>query len=145
MFKEKRKAPAWSLKSLDGRTLSLADLKGKVVFLNFWATWCPPCRAEMPSMEALHKRFADEGLEMIACDIMENQSDVKKFISDNKLSFTTLLDSEGKTGNLYGVQGIPATFIIDREGYIILSAVGGRNWNTAAVHEAFEALLKSSF
>ncbi|MDR2467869.1 MAG: TlpA family protein disulfide reductase [Spirochaetaceae bacterium] len=139
---ENRIPANWTLKTLSGETLTLHQLKGKVVFLNFWATWCPPCRAEMPSMEVLYRRFHGKGLEMIACDVMENSAEVAKFMRDNKLSFPALLDSTGQVSNQYGVQGIPATFIIDREGRIVSHVVGSKNWNTPAITDAFEALLQ---
>jgi thiol-disulfide isomerase/thioredoxin len=142
LAREKRPVIDFSLKLVDGRTLALSSLKGKVVFLNFWATWCPPCRAEMPSMEVLYRRFHDQGLEFLAVDIMENSKDVSAFLSEYKLSFSAALDSSGSISNSYGIQAIPATFIVDRDGKIILSTVGGRNWNTPAIIAAFDELLK---
>lgn len=141
--RERRRPAALLLKTLDGVEVSLEQLKGKVVFLNFWATWCPPCRAEMPSMEALYQKFRGGGLEVLACDVGENAGAVRQFIDKNNLSFPVLLDSSGSVSGHYGVQGIPATFIIDRGGMIILSTVGGRNWNSPAVQAAFEALLQN--
>jgi thiol-disulfide isomerase/thioredoxin len=142
LAREKRQAIGFSLKLVDGRTVTLSSFRGKVVFLNFWATWCPPCRAEMPSMEVLYRRFRDQGLEFLAVDIMENSKDVSAFLSDYKLSFPAALDSSGSISNNYGIQAIPATFIVDRDGRIILSTVGGRNWNTPAIIAAFDELLK---
>jgi thiol-disulfide isomerase/thioredoxin len=142
LAREKRPGIDFSLKLVDGRTIALSSLKGKVVFLNFWATWCPPCRAEMPSMEVLYRRFHDQGLEFLAVDIMENSKDVSAFLSEYKLSFPAALDPSGSISNNYGIQAIPATFIVDRDGKIILSTVGGRNWNTPAIIAAFDELLK---
>jgi peroxiredoxin len=143
LLREKAPVTDFSLKLVDGRTVTLDALKGKVVFLNFWATWCPPCREEMPSMEILYRRFRDQGLELIAVDIMESSKAVSAFLSDNDLSFPAALDANGRVSNRYGIQAIPATFIIDRDGKIILYTVGGRNWNTPAIIAAFEELLKS--
>jgi thiol-disulfide isomerase/thioredoxin len=143
LAKEKRQPSDWTLKTLDGQSRTLSQLKGKVVFLNFWATWCPPCRAEMPSMEALYQRFRNDGLEFVAVDIMESVADVGEFINEYKLTFPVALDANGKVSNGYGIQAIPETFIIDRDGKIILTAVGGRNWNTPAMLAAFEKLLKN--
>jgi thiol-disulfide isomerase/thioredoxin len=143
LLREKQPVTDFSLKLVDGRTVTLGALKGRVVFLNFWATWCPPCREEMPSMEILYRRFRDKGLELIAVDIMEGDKAVSAFLSDNNLSFPAALDSNGRVSNRYGIQAIPATFIIDRDGKIILYTVGGRNWNTPAIIAAFEELLKS--
>ncbi|MDR0451694.1 MAG: TlpA family protein disulfide reductase [Treponema sp.] len=142
LAREKRPVVDFSLKLVDGKTVTLSALKGKVVFLNFWATWCPPCRAEMPSMEILYRRFRDQGLELLAVDLMENGKAVSDFLSDNKLSFPAALDSNGRVGSDYGIQAIPATFIVDRDGKIILYAAGARNWSAPAVIAAFEELLK---
>ncbi|MDR0709019.1 MAG: TlpA family protein disulfide reductase [Spirochaetaceae bacterium] len=143
LLREKQPVTDFSLKLVDGRTVTLGALKGKVVFLNFWATWCPPCREEMPSMEILYRHFRDKDLELIAVDIMEGDKAVSAFLSDNNLSFPAALDSNGRVSNRYGIQAIPATFVIDRDGKIILYTVGGRNWNTPAIIAAFEELLKS--
>jgi peroxiredoxin len=143
LLREKQPVADFSLKLVDGRTITLGALKGKVVFLNFWATWCPPCREEMPSMEILYRRFRDQGLELVAVDIMEGGKAVSAFLSDNNLSFPAALDSNGRVSNRYGIQAIPATFIIDRDGKIILHTVGGRNWNTPAIIAAFGELLDS--
>ncbi|MDR2509944.1 MAG: TlpA family protein disulfide reductase [Spirochaetaceae bacterium] len=139
--REKRRPRPFTLTALDGASVSLDSLKGKVVFLNFWATWCPPCREEMPSMEALYQKFRSKGLEIVACDIMENKERVEKFMRDKNINFQALLDSDGRVSRTYGVQGIPVTFILDRDGMIILSAVGGRDWNSPPISAAFEALL----
>jgi peroxiredoxin len=142
LAREKRPVIDFSLKLADGRTITLSDLRGKVVFLNFWATWCPPCREEMPSMEILYRRFRSQGLELLAVDLMENSKTVSAFLSDNSLSFPAALDSNGRVGSNYGIQAIPATFIVDRDGKIILYTAGGRNWNTPAIIAAFEELLR---
>jgi thiol-disulfide isomerase/thioredoxin len=126
---------------LDGTTVRLSGLAGKVVFLNFWATWCPPCREEMPSMEALYQRFRGKDLEFLAVDIQENKDEVAAFMNEYGLHFPAVLDSTGRISAEYGIRGIPTTFIIDREGGIIASVVGGRDWNTQAVAEAMELLI----
>jgi thiol-disulfide isomerase/thioredoxin len=143
LLKDKRQPRDFTLKTLDGRSMTLSQLKGKVVFLNFWATWCPPCRGEMPSMEALYQRFKNDGLEFVAVDLRESQPEVKDFITDNKLTFPVALDATGNVGNNYNIQSIPSTYIIDRDGKIIVQAVGGRSWNTPAMISAFQALLKN--
>ena len=141
LYKEKRRLLDFSLSTTDGKLVSLSQYRGKVVFLNFWATWCPPCRDEMPSMEALYQQFHERGLEIIACDIMERPDTVEKFMKSNKLTFPAVLDTSGKVSSQYGVQGVPATFIIDRDGKIILSLVGGIDWSTPSIVAAFSALL----
>jgi peroxiredoxin len=135
--------PDFSLPLLQGGTVSLQDFSGKVVFLNFWATWCPPCRAEMPSMEALYQRFKEKGLEFVVVDINENVREVKEFINEYTLTFPVVLDTNGAVSNNYNIQAIPSTYIIDRDGKIMSQTVGGRNWNTPAIMAAFEELLKN--
>ena len=127
-----------------GQNLSLGALKGKVVFLNFWATWCGPCRAEMPSMEALYSRYREKGLEILAVNCGEEQEEVLAFMKSNRLSFPVALDSDGKVSGAYGIQAIPASFIIDREGKIIIRVVGSLDWDTPKIHAAIERLLSSN-
>jgi len=123
---------------------SLSDLKGKVVFLNFWATWCGPCRDEMPSLEAIYNRFKDEGLEILAVNCQENQENVLAFMANNGLTFPALLDEDGRVSGDYGIQAIPTSFLINREGRIILRLVGSINWDTEKIHAAIESLLNST-
>ena len=124
-----------------GRTQSLSSLKGKVVFLNFWATWCPPCREEMPSMEALYKGYREKGLEILAVNSGENQQEVLSFLSNKEFSFTVVLDSDSKTSRAYGIQAFPTSFIIDREGNIVARVVGSMNWDVPNIRAALEMLL----
>ena len=124
-------------------TVTLSKLKGKVVFLNFWATWCGPCRAEMPSMESLYNRFKDKGFEMLAVNFMEKETDVLAFLNEINLSFPILFDNEASAGAAYGIQALPTTFIIDREGNIVSRLVGSIDWDTPAIHTALEMLLDS--
>jgi thiol-disulfide isomerase/thioredoxin len=124
------------------KSQSLAALKGKVVFLNFWATWCGPCRAEMPSMEALYKQYKEKGLEILAVNCRENPADVTAFMKDNGLSFPAALDVDGRVSDAYSVQAIPTTFLLDREGKIIMRLVGSLNWDTPKIRAALEQLLE---
>jgi thiol-disulfide isomerase/thioredoxin len=126
-----------------GASVNLAELKGKVVFLNFWATWCGPCRAEMPSMEALYRRFKAEGLEILAVNYRENEQTIDAFMEQLNLSFPAALDLSGRINELYGIRAFPTTYIIDREGKIVTRVVGSLNWNTPELFAAFEALLDS--
>ena len=133
----------FSLPALAGGNQSLNDLKGKVVFLNFWATWCGPCRDEMPSMEILYNRFRENGLEILAVNCGESRQEVQAFMANNGLSFPAVLDGDGRVSNSYGIQAIPTTFLIDRDGMIVLRLVGSINWDTPKVHAAVESLLNS--
>ena len=142
LLKEKISARDFSLPTTGGETLSLSQLKGKVVFLNFWATWCGPCRMEMPSMEALYKRYKDEGLEILAVNCMETRQEVAAFMEENALTFTAALDEDGKINGTYGVQAIPTSYLIDRDGKIIMRLVGSIDWDTPEINAAFQSLLK---
>jgi thiol-disulfide isomerase/thioredoxin len=133
----------FTLPLLDGTNQRLSDLKGKVVFLNFWATWCPPCRQEMPSMETLYQRFKGQGLEILAVDCQEGAQDVSAFMRKNGLTFPAALDTSGAVSGDYGISAIPTTYIIDRSGKIIIRAVGGLRWANPKIIAAFETLLKS--
>ncbi|GHU12826.1 hypothetical protein FACS1894161_1860 [Spirochaetia bacterium] len=133
----------FSLPLLGGGTAKLSGYKGKVVFLNFWATWCPPCRAEMPAMESLFKRFAGDDFVMIAVDCAEKTADVQAFITETKYTFPVALDSNGAIGGRYGATAIPMTFIFGRDGKIISKVVGSLRWDDPKIIAAFETLLKN--
>jgi thiol-disulfide isomerase/thioredoxin len=133
----------FTLPLLSGANQKLSDLKGKVVFLNFWATWCPPCRQEMPAMETLYRRFKSQGFEILAVDCQEESRDVSAFMRRNGLSFPAALDTSGAVSSYYGIEAIPTTYILDRSGKIILKVVGSLNWNNPKIIAAFETLIKS--
>ena len=129
------------LKDVFGNTVSLSDFRGNVVFLNFWATWCPPCVIEMPSMQKLHRRFKDKNFVMVAINSQETDAQVKSFFNKYKLSFTALLDSSGEVGTWFGVISLPTTFVLDKEGRIIGSALGPREWDSQASIALFDYLI----
>ena len=131
----------FSLPSLDGTEITLSGLRGKVVFLNFWATWCPPCRDEMPSMEALYQRLKDKGLEILAVNIREPRNEVSAFMNQYNLSFPAVLDSSGSIGSMYSPHSIPTTYIIDKRSLVVSRLVGSIDWYTPEIIAAFEALL----
>ena len=120
--------PEVSLKSLDDKKVTLDDYKGKVIFLNFWTTWCGYCKREMPSMERLYKEFKDKGLVILAVDVKESATKVKSFWDRYDLTFPTTLDPRGRAAWAFGVRGYPATFLIDRHGKLVGSAPGAREW-----------------
>ncbi|MFQ5485048.1 MAG: TlpA family protein disulfide reductase [Desulfobacterales bacterium] len=142
VFDKKHKAQNFILRDLNGNQVSLVDHRGKIVFLNFWATWCPPCRIEMPSMEKLHNRFKNDDFIILAIDLQENREQVKRFKERFKLTFTILLDSDGKVGATYGIRSIPATYLVDRNGYLIGGALGARDWASDDAFQLFEHLLE---
>ena len=115
----------FTLTGMDGKTYSLAGLKGRVVLLNFWATWCPPCRKEMPDMEKLYQRYRQKGLTVIAVSD-EARATVEQFLAKNAYSFPVALDAGGKVKDAYGVEGIPKSFIFDREGRLAAQAIDMR-------------------
>jgi peroxiredoxin len=127
-------APNFSLPGLGGQMVSLTDYKGKVVLLNIWATWCPPCVEEMPSMEKLYQKLKGEGFEILAVSIDESGAQaVRPFMKKHKLSFPALIDSRGTLKGLYQTTGVPESFIIDKDGILVEKVIGPRNW---AVPEA---------
>ena len=132
--KDKKKAPDLCLVGLDGKKVELKILKGKVIFLNFWATWCGPCKEEMPSMEALHKEFKEKGFVFLTISVdYAGISPVKEFMEKNRYSFPVLIDQKGETLDPFEVKGIPTTFIIDKKGRMIGKASGPRNWRSPEV------------
>ena len=129
------------LKDFFGNTVSLSDFRGKVVFLNFWATWCPPCVIEMPSMQKLHRRFKDRNFVMVAINSQETGAQVKSFFDKYKLSFSALLDSSGEVGTWFDVNAFPTTFVLDKQGRIIGRALGPREWDSQASVALFDYLI----
>ena len=129
------------LTDLKGRSVSFSEFKGKILFVNFWATWCPPCREEMPSMEKLHARLKQKDFVILAVDLMEPASKVEAFFQEFKLTFMALLDSNGEVGSLFGIRSIPTTLILDKNGMIIGIAVGPRDWVGKKSIALFEYLI----
>jgi cytochrome c-type biogenesis protein len=132
----------FSAELLDGTTLRLSDLKGRPLFLNFWATWCGPCRMEMPSMEALYRRYKDRGFEILAVNVRENKRDAAAFMDEMNLSFPAALDVRGSIAASYGIEAFPTTYLIDRNGGIVTRLVGAIDWDAPELTGLFEALTK---
>ena len=136
-------APNFTLPDLDGQMVSLADYRGKVVLLNIWATWCPPCLEEMPSMEKLYQELKGEGFEILAVSIDESGAqDVLPFMKKHKLSFPALTDSRGAIKNLYQTTGVPESFIIDKDGILVEKVIGPRNWAIPEAIRYFRNLIR---
>jgi peroxiredoxin len=138
-------AANFKLETLDGTTVSLQSLRGKVVFLNIWATWCGPCREEMPSMETLYDDFKNnKSFVMLAVSQdTKGRSVVAPYVAKNGYRFTILLDPENKIGQTYDVSGVPETFIIDRKGRIVAHHMGAFDWSRPDVRDALQQLLDS--
>jgi thiol-disulfide isomerase/thioredoxin len=129
------------LEDVFGNTIRLSDFRGKIVFLNFWASWCPTCVAEMPSMEKLHRRLKDRDFVMIAVNLQESDAQVKAFFARFKLTFLTLLDSSGEVGSGFAVHALPTTFVIGKDGRMIGKATGPREWDSKNSIAFFEHLI----
>jgi peroxiredoxin len=139
------RAADFKLETLDGTTVSLESLRGKVVFLNVWATWCGPCREEMPSMQTLYDDFkGNKDFVMLAASQDTGGRDVvASYVKKNGFHFTILLDPENKISETYEVSGVPETFIIDRKGQIVAHHMGGFDWSRPDVKDALQQLLDS--
>lgn len=138
-------APAFALADLSGQRVSLASLSGKVVLLNFWATWCVPCRTEMPGMERLWQRYRDRGLAIVAVSVdEEGDTRIANFVRRLHLSYPILLDPRSEAAERYEVSGLPATYLIDAKGRLIGRMVGSREWDSQEAVSLIEQLLRTS-
>ncbi len=133
--------PTFSGGTLEGRQVSLTELRGKVIIVNFWASWCRECRPEMPMLERLHREYAARGLVIIGINAREGREEVGRYATELGLTFPLVLDPEGTTTVLYGVIAIPTTFVVGRDGRAVAFAVGPREWAGAAARTLIEALL----
>ena len=137
-----RLAPDFAVPDLSGQAVRLSALRGKVVLLNLWTTWCPPCREEMPSMQRLYERLRGRGLELLAVSQDEDgQRVVEPFVRELKLSFPVLIDPDHQVGDRYGVWGYPETFVIDRAGHVVERVIGPRDWASPEEVASLEALI----
>jgi thiol-disulfide isomerase/thioredoxin len=135
-------APDFTVKDLVGKDVTLSALKGSVVLVNFWATWCPPCKEEIPSMIKLNKAMAGKAFRMLAISIDEGGKEaVDNFFKGSK-DLPCYLDAEAKTSQLYGTTGVPETFIVDKQGIIQKKIVGGMDWSNPEVIAYLDELLK---
>jgi len=133
--------PQFSGGTLDARQLSMTEHRGTVIVLNFWATWCLECRSEMAMLERLRREFSSRGLAIIGVNVRENREAVGRYAKELGLTFPLVLDPERKITALYGVIGLPTTFVIGRDGRVIAFAVGPRQWESAPARALIEALL----
>jgi thiol-disulfide isomerase/thioredoxin len=131
------------LQNTAGRYVGLDEFRGKIVFLNFWTTWCPACITEMPSMEKLHQRLSGKDFAMVTVNIKESASQVKNFVEKYKLTFTALLDITGEASSEFGIRAIPTTFILDKSGQILGRIAGPREWDSRESVALFEQLADS--
>lgn len=135
-------APDFTLIDMQGQKVSLSQYRGKVVIINFWATWCPPCREEMPSMEKLYQDYQDKGLVMLAVNVEENGREVvADFLEKTPYSFSILLDEDNTVQDTYGVYRFPESYIIDRNGIVVEKIIGGRDWLSGPTFKMINFLL----
>ncbi len=118
-------APDFTLETLNGQTVSLSGLRGQAVLINFWATWCPPCRAEMPAIQQVYDRYHDQGFTVLAVNLQESDAQVAAFAEQFGLTFPILMDRSGSVFARYRVRALPSTFFVDKEGIIQNVTVGG--------------------
>ena len=141
---EQKPAPDITVKTLKGEPLKLSSLKGTVVILNFWATWCPPCREEIPSMIRLNNAMAGKPFKMLAVSIDEGGApDVEAFLAkSSQQALPAYLDSDSQAVKMYGITGVPETFIIDKNGVVIKKVIGPMAWDSAEVVAFLQNLMK---
>jgi peroxiredoxin len=133
--------PHFSGSTADARRLAIEDLRGKVVLVNFWASWCAECRPEMPAFERLHRELAPKGLVVVGVNAREERTAIRRYASELGLTFPLVLDPDGKINAAYGVVGLPTTFVVARDGRVIALAVGPREWAGAPARVLLQALL----
>jgi DsbE subfamily thiol:disulfide oxidoreductase len=141
-IKDHPAAPDFTLPDPRGKKVSLQDFRGKVVFLNFWATWCESCREEMPSMERLYQEYKGKGLEIVAVNVKDKRPDALAFVKELKLNYPVLMDPEGEVGLLYGAFGLPVTYLIDRKGVVLARLWGPADWYSPAARNLIKALVE---
>ena len=132
--------PPFSVKTLAGADAGVGALAGKVVLLNFWATWCPPCRSEMPSIQALHEKMRGAAFEVMAISVAEKPAVVREFLSSNPYGFPMYLDESGDASAPFAGRGIPTTFVLDKQGRAIAAVIGARSYDGPEVVTLFKEL-----
>ncbi|MBA5865795.1 MAG: redoxin domain-containing protein [Nitrospira sp. CR1.3] len=137
-------APNFQLRDIEGRMVALSDLRGKVVLLNFWATWCGPCRVEMPAMEQLYRTYPRKDFEILAVSTdPQGVAVTRPFQQENHLSFPILHDAEYRVGLTYGARSLPMTFMVDRQGVVRQQIFGARDWGAPEAHQLVQMLINS--
>lgn len=126
-------APDFELPGEDGTVYRLSDFRGQVVVLSFWATWCPPCRYEMPSMERAWQQLKDKDVMFLGVNVGEDADTIFEFTGTYPISFPVPMDIDGEVSKLYPLQGLPTTYVIDPEGRVAFRAVGSREWDDPSV------------
>jgi len=137
-------APGFSLADMDGKLHTLADYRGKVVLVNFWATWCPPCRREMPALEALYLEYREQGLVVLAINQWEDVDHVFAYMGQLEVfpTFPVLFDPESRVSADYGVKGLPTSFLVNQQGRLVYRAIGGRQFDHPEIEQLLQTLLE---
>ena len=135
-------APDTEIADLNGTRHKLSDYRGKPVIVNFWATWCPPCRAELPSMNRAWAKVKDEGIIMLAVNVGESEETINQFNVEYPIDFTILLDQEGTYAPEWNISGMPTTFVVNADGLVVYKVVGTREWDNDEILDAIRALKK---
>lgn len=138
------KAPDFLLRDTKGQATSLAALKGKVVLVCFWATWCPPCRAEIPSLDRLYKDYKDRGFMVVGISTDRSAEYVKDFLKTHPVGFPMLMDSDTRVSRQYGVFSMPTSFLLDRKGIIIKRYIGEEDWGSSEIRNTIKSALEAS-
>ena len=135
------KAPDFQLPKLNGEKVHLSDFRGQVVYVDFWATWCPPCRKSFPWMESMHQRYQDLGLKIVAISLDQKSDLIKSFLKAHKADFTILHDKEGNVAEAFKVKGMPSSYLVDRKGNIRLKHAGFNEGDKAGLEAQIKQLL----
>ena len=139
-----KEAPDFTLVNMQGERVSLSDYRGQVVVINFWATWCPPCREEKPTMESLYQQFKNDGLVFLAVNVeADGHQVVSQYLLRQSYTFPILLDGKAEVQGLYGVFRYPESYIIDRDGTVVEHIIGSRDWMQNPTYRMIESLLKN--
>jgi peroxiredoxin len=140
-IKDSSPTPDFTLATPEGKKISLRDFRGKVVFLNFWASWCVPCREEMPAMEKLYQEFKDKGFVILAVNVKDRKQDAVSFVKELKITYPIAIDPDGQVGLLYGAWGLPTTYLIGPGGHGLARAWGPAEWYGGAARKLISELV----
>ena len=140
IYEEPIDLPLTSVAKLEGGAMNADAFKGKITLLNFWATWCPPCRAEMPSIERLYAQTKNSAFQIVAVNVGERQAQVASFIEKNKYTFPIYLDESQQLSSVFASRGIPSTYIVNKNGKVIAARIGAMEYDQAALIQVFKEL-----
>lgn len=143
-MKEVAPTPEFSLATPEGKKVSLKDFRGKTLFLNFWATWCAPCREEMPAMEKLYQEYKDKNFVVLAVNVKDRRPEALNFVKELKLTYPVAFDPEGQVAVLYGAWGLPTTYLIGPKGEGLARGWGPAEWYSPAARKMFKELLEET-